>query len=102
MPCARRSGGVNFLEARRLVSGLHVGEPLPFLFALSGTAEPFVLYLRAAAAKRGRAADVRLLPFNTLAQAVRRDPRPPTNAEFLLLPPGFFPQARRPPGGPDL
>ncbi len=50
---------MNFLEARRLVSGFQGGPPLSFLFALSGTAEPFVLYLQAAAARRGRAADVR-------------------------------------------
>ncbi len=84
---------MNFLEARRLVSGFHVGEPLPFLFALSGTAEPFVLYLRAAAAKRGRAADVRLLPFNTLAQTVRRDADPTAIEVFLLMPWDFVPEA---------
>src|SRR6266576_1089758 len=93
MPCARRSGFVNFLEARRLVSAFPVGEPLPFLFALSGTAEPFVLYLRAAAAKRGRAADVRLLPFNTLAQTVRRDADPTAIEVFLLMPWDFVPEA---------
>src|SRR6266516_2954746 len=93
MPCAWRSGVVNFLEARRLVTDFHVGEPLPFLFALSGTAEPFVLYLRAAAAKRGRAADVRLLPFNTLAQAVRQDADPMAIEVFLLMPWDFVPEA---------
>ena len=93
MPCAWRSGVVNFLEARRLVTDFHVGEPLPFLFALSGTAEPFVLYLRAAAAKRGRAAEVRLLPFNTLAQAVRQDADPMAIEVFLLMPWDFVPEA---------
>ncbi len=84
---------MKFLEAQRLVSTFRGGEPLPFLFALSGTAEPFALYLRAAAARRGRAADVRLLPFNTLAQALRRDADPAVTEVFLLMPWDFAPEA---------
>ena len=84
---------MNFLEARRLVSGFQGGPPLSFLFALSGTAEPFVLYLQAAAARRGRAADVRFLPFNTLAQALRADADPTVTEVFLLLPWDFAPEA---------
>jgi FkbH-like protein len=84
---------VNFLEARRLVSSFQGGEPLPFLFALSGTAEPFVLYLRAAAAQRGRAAEVRFLPFNTLAQTLRADADLAVTEVFLLLPWDFAPEA---------
>jgi len=84
---------VNFLEAQRLVSTFRGGEPLAFLFALSGTAEPFALYLRAAAARRGHAADVRFLPFNTLAQALRRDPDPTVTEVLLLLPWDFAPEA---------
>ena len=77
---------MNFLEARHLVSSFQGGEPLPFLFACSGTAEPFDLYLRAAAAKRGRTAEVNLLPFNTLAQALHRDADPMVTEVFLLAP----------------
>lgn len=84
---------MNFLEARRLVSRFPGGEPLPFLFALSGTAEPFALYLLAAAAQRGRAAEVRFLPFNTLAQALRVDADPAVTEVFLLLPWDFAPEA---------
>ncbi len=84
---------MNFLEARRLVSDFPGGPPLPFLFALSGTAEPFALYLRAAAAQHGRAADVRFLPFNTLAQALRVDADPTDTEVFLLLPWDFAPEA---------
>jgi len=84
---------VNFLEAQRLVSTFQGGEPLAFLFALSGTAEPFALYVRAAAARRGRAADVRFLPFNTLAQALRRDADPTVTEVFLLMPWDFAPEA---------
>jgi FkbH-like protein len=84
---------VTFLEARRLVDAFRGGTPLSFLFGLSGTAEPFALYLRAAAAQRGRAARVRLLPFNTLAHALRRDPDPAVTEVFLLLPWDFVPEA---------
>jgi len=84
---------VNFLEARRLVSTFQGGPPLPFLFALSGTAEPFALYLQAAAAQRGHAAHARFLPFNTLAQALRVDPDPLITEVFLLVPWDFTPEA---------
>lgn len=84
---------MNFLEAQRLVRDFRGGEPLAFRFLLSGTAEPFVLYLRAAAAQRGRAAEVSLLPFNTLAQALREAPDPSTTEVFLLAPWDFAPEA---------
>ena len=84
---------MNFLEARRLVNAFQGGPPLPFLFALSGTAEPFALYLQAAAAQRGHAADARFLPFNTLAQALRVDPDPLITEVFLLVPWDFTPEA---------
>jgi len=84
---------VNFLEARRLVNGFQGGEPLRFTFALSGMAEPFALYLRAAAAQRGRAAEVSFLPFNTLAQTLRADADPAVTEVFLLLPWDFAPEA---------
>jgi FkbH-like protein len=83
---------VNFLEARRLVSDFQGGEPLPFLFALSGTGELFDLYLRAAAARRDRAAEVGLLPFNTLAQALHRNADPRIAEVFLLVPWDFVPE----------
>ena len=84
---------MNFLEARRLVSAFPGGEPLSFRFALSGHAEPFMLYLRAAAAQRGRAAEVSSLPFNTLAQALRGEPDPSITEVILLLPWDFAPEA---------
>jgi FkbH-like protein len=84
---------VNFLEARRLVATFAGGEPLPFVFGLSGTGEPFALYLRAAAAQRGRAAQATLLPFNTLAQTLRRPPEPGAVEVLLLVPWDFVPEA---------
>ena len=84
---------MNFLAARRLVAGFAGGDPLPFVFGLSGTGEPFELYLRAAAAQRGRAAEITLLPFNTLAQALRRAPERGVVEVLLLVPWDFVPEA---------
>lgn len=92
---------MNFLEAKRLVDGFAGGPPLSFLFALSGSAEPFDLYLRAAAAKRGRSAAVSLLPFNTLAQRLRRDADVGVTEVFLLLPWDFAPETDWRSGVPD-
>lgn len=83
---------MSFLEARRILAGFAGGPDLPFLFALSGTAEPFRVYLEAAAAKRGFAANPRYLPFNTLHQHVASGP--PDGAEvYLLLPWDFVPES---------
>jgi FkbH-like protein len=84
---------LNFLEAKRLLDGFAGGPPLPFLFALSGSAEPFDMYLRAAAAKHGRLAVPHILPFNTLAQSLRREPERGLVEVFLLLPWDFAPEA---------
>ncbi len=84
---------MNFLEARRVLDAFRGGEALSFCFGLSGTGEPFDVYLRAAAAKRGRAAEVSFLPFNTLAQALRHPPDPEVVEVFLLLPWDFVPEA---------
>ena len=84
---------MTFLEARQIVSAFQRGDPLPFLLAMSGTADPLDLFVRAAAAKRGRAAEMRALPFNTLGQALRAAPRPEEREVFLLLPWDFAPEA---------
>ena len=84
---------MTFLEARQIVSTFQRGDPLPFLLAMSGTADPLDLFVRAAAAKRGRAAEMRALPFNTLGQALRAAPRPEEREVFLLLPWDFVPEA---------
>ena len=83
---------MNFLEAQRLVRAFTGGEPLSFLFAMSGTGEPLALYLRAAAAARGRAADPAFLPFNTLAQSLLLSPSPERHEAVLLLPWDFAPE----------
>ncbi len=82
---------MNFLEARRLLAEFPGGPELSFLFALSGTAEPFQLYLEAAGAKQGRTARPRFLPFNTLQQhlAAGGDEGP---AVYLLLPWDLVPE----------
>lgn len=84
---------MSFLEAHRAVAGFKGGEPLPFVLAMSGTAEPLDLYLRAAAAKRGRSAAPGTLPFNTLAQRLATPPGPGEPEVFLLFPWDFVPEA---------
>ena len=76
---------MNFLEARRVLAEFGGGPDLPVLFALSGTADPFRLYVEAAAAKRGLSARVRFLPFNTLRQHLASTV-PDSQEVFLLLP----------------
>ena len=89
----RRRPAMNFLEAHKAVAGFAGGEPLPFVLAMSGTAEPLELYLRAAAAKRGRSAVARTLPFNTLAQRLATPAAPGEPEVFVLLPWDFVPEA---------
>jgi FkbH-like protein len=60
---------------------------------MSGTADPLDLFVRAAAAKCGRAAEMRALPFNTLAQTLLANPKPGELEVFLLLPWDFVPEA---------
>jgi FkbH-like protein len=81
---------MNFLEAHRLVSEFSGGPERPILFALSGTGEPFRVYLEAAGAKRGLAVRPRFLPFNTLGQHLALDSVTPTEPEVLLLLPWDF------------
>lgn len=83
---------MSFLEARRVLAEFKGGESLPFLLAMSGTADPLVLYLRAAAARRGRSAEVRRLPFNTLPQLLFQ-PAAEEREVFLLTPWDFLPGA---------
>jgi FkbH-like protein len=84
---------MSFLEARKTVAGMRHGQPLPFLLAMSGTAEPLDLFVRAAAAQRGRCAQMRALPFNTLAQELVAEAEPGELEVFLLLPWDFVPDA---------
>lgn len=77
---------MNFLEARRIVGAFAGGPELPMLLAMSGTGEPMELYLQAAAATRGYHAKIRLLPFNTLQQALLAPPAAGEREVFLLCP----------------
>lgn len=84
--------GLSFLEAHRIVTEFQGGPELRFLFALSGTPDPFLLYLQAEAAQRGRTAQVSFLPFNTLQQhLVATSPESPE--VFLLFPWDFLPES---------
>ena len=77
---------MNFLEAKRIVGAFAGGPALPMLLAMSGTGEPLELYLKAAAASRGRDAKLRLLPFNTLQQSLLGAPEDNEREVFFLLP----------------
>jgi FkbH-like protein len=81
------------LEARKILREFQGGEALPFLLALSGTAEPLELYLTAAAALRSRDLKLRSLPFGTLAQHLRQPSSPESGEVLLLLPWDFAPDA---------
>jgi FkbH-like protein len=83
---------MNFLDAKRILADFPGGPPLPLLLAMSGTGEPIELYLRAAAAGRGLSARVRLLPFNTLQQALLAEPPAEEREVFLLLPWDLVPE----------
>ena len=83
---------MNFLEASRLVAGFEGGPSLPFLFAMSGTSDKLTLFLRAAAARRGRSAEPRVLPFNTLPQWLFSEAQPGEDEVLLLFPWDFAPE----------
>lgn len=83
---------MNFLEANRTLSEFSGGESMPFLFATSGTAAPFEIYLKAGAAKLGRTAQVSTLPFGTLAQTLHDAPSHGHAEVFLLMPWDFAPE----------
>jgi FkbH-like protein len=83
---------MNFLEASRIVRDFKGGPELGFLFAISGTPDKLDIFLRAEAAKRGRTAVVRTLPFNTLGQALLTESAEDTEV-FVLFPWDFVPEA---------
>lgn len=83
---------MNFLEANQIVAGFAGGPELAFLLGLSGTGQPLELYLKAAAARRGRSARVRWLPFNTLQQTLLSGPAAGEQEVFLLLPWDLVPE----------
>ena len=77
---------MSFLAAHKAVQELRGGAPLDFFLGMSGNADPLDIYLRAAAAKRKQAANVRSLPFNTLAQSLRAPRNGQETEVFLLFP----------------
>jgi FkbH-like protein len=83
---------MNFLDAKRIVAEFGGGPELSLLLAMSGTAEPMQVFLKAAAAERGLAAKVRLLPFNTLQQALRSESVSGGREVFLLVPWDLVPE----------
>lgn len=91
---------MTFLDAKRLLAAFPGGPSLRFVLAASGLAEPLTIYVRAAAARRGRSAEISLLPFGTLRQHLE-GPAPGTAEVFLLMPWDFVPEADWRTGVPD-
>ena len=83
---------MNILEASRLVRDFAGGPTLPYVLALSGSGESLELYLKAAAASKGRQSAHRLLPFNTLQQHVLTSAEPGVPEVFVLLPWDLIPE----------
>jgi FkbH-like protein len=83
---------MNFLEATRLVRDFVGGPALPYVLALSGSGESLELYLKAAAASKGRKSAHRLLPFNTLQQHALTPAEPGLAEVFVLLPWDLIPE----------
>ncbi len=83
---------MNFLEATRILRAFEGGPAFPFLLGMSGTPDPLVVYLRAAAAQQGLDAQHRFLPFNTLQQAVYDAPTAGESEVFLLFPWDVIPE----------
>jgi len=84
---------MNFLEAHRILSRFGGGPRLDFLLATSGAVDKLDLFLRAAAAKKGRTAHIRTLPFNTLGQALLSEPATGEEEVLVLFPWDFVPEA---------
>lgn len=83
---------MNFLEAHRVLSNFKGGASLPLRLLASGNVDPLQLYIRAAAAARGRSADVTTLPFGTLGQALLALPTDHAQEVLLLMPWDFVPE----------
>jgi FkbH-like protein len=81
------------LDAHRILREFKGGAPLDLLLAMSGTPDPLELFVRAAAATRGRAATIKTVPFNTLQQFLLEKPKPEHTEVFLLLPWDFVPES---------
>jgi FkbH-like protein len=84
---------VNYLEAHQIVASFTGGPALKFLFATSGIADKIDVFLRAAAARQGRGAEISTLPFNTLSQALLSGNTSGDREVFVLFPWDLVPEA---------
>lgn len=94
---------MKFLEAHRLVRDLEGGKPVPLLLGMSGTADPLLLFLRAAGAKLGLAVEPEVLPFGTLRQTLLSGPGTEEGRieRFILMPWDLVPELDWRTGFPD-
>ena len=83
---------MTYLEAQRLVDNFTGGEPLRFVLAMSGASDALDIFVRAAAARRQRAAEMRTLAFSTLGQRLMSSAKPDEIEVWLLTPWDFVPE----------
>jgi FkbH-like protein len=84
---------MSFLEAHKTVRNFKGGPPLELLLAMSGTADTIDIFVRAEAARRGRAGRMGALPFNTLTQALLGERNADGAAVLLIYPWDLVPEA---------
>jgi FkbH-like protein len=75
---------MNFIEANTILKNFEGGSLLPIHLAISGNADPILLYIKAFAALKGEKAEITTLPFGTLGQALLQ-PADKTKQELLIL-----------------
>ena len=90
---SRVPGGYTFLEAKRRVASASPAQPIDVFLGMSGTADPLILFVEAAALDRGRSARIRVAPFGTLHQALIEKPNPGVQELLLLFPWDLLPEA---------
>jgi len=77
---------VKYIEAEKILAKANNGSPLAFLLGMSGTSDQLTLFLRAIAAVGGKNANIEILPFGTLAQALHSPAETPNPEIFVLMP----------------
>lgn len=83
---------MTFVEASKILRAFEGGPALRIHLAASGTTDPLLLYVRAAAAVRGRSAEVSTLAFGTLGQALLSEPDANQREVVLLMPWDLVPE----------
>jgi len=84
---------MNFIEASQIIKKHIGGKAVHIRLASSATVDPFILYLKAAAALQGQTATISTLPFGTLGQALLNPPDSSVQEIVILLPWDLVPES---------